>query len=119
MLGDTGSRRIDRLVHDLVEHSEAAGDIVQGEEVGGAMLRLRGFMFKNVYLGPLARAEHAKIERVHARAVRVVLRAPRGAAAGGGRRDEADRVIDYLAGMTDRFAIRAWTERAVPQGLLN
>ncbi len=30
---------------------------------------------------------------------------------------EADRVIDYLAGMTDRFAIRAWTERFVPQGL--
>ena len=28
-----------------------------------------------------------------------------------------DRVIDYLAGMTDRFAIRAWTERFVPQGL--
>jgi dGTPase len=27
-------------------------------------------------------------------------------------------VIDYLAGMTDRFAIRAWTERAVPQGLV-
>ena len=64
VLGDTGSRRIDRLVHDLVEHSEAAGDIVQGEEVGGAMLRLRGFMFQNVYLGPTARAEHAKIERV-------------------------------------------------------
>ena len=80
VLGETGSRRIDRLVHDLVEHSEAAGDIVQGEEVGGAMLRLRGFMFQNVYLGPIARAEHAKIERVHARAVRVVLRAPRGAA---------------------------------------
>ena len=32
---------------------------------------------------------------------------------------QADRVIDYLAGMTDRFAIRAWTERAVPQGLLH
>jgi dGTPase len=30
---------------------------------------------------------------------------------------EADRVIDYLAGMTDRFAIRAWAERFVPQGL--
>ena len=51
-------------MHDLVEHSERAGDIVQGEEVGGAMLRLRGFMFQNVYLGPTARAEHAKIERV-------------------------------------------------------
>ena len=42
----------------------AAGDIVQGEAVGGAMLRLRAFMFDRVYLGPTARAEHAKIERV-------------------------------------------------------
>ena len=30
---------------------------------------------------------------------------------------EADRVTDYLAGMTDRFAIRAWSDRFVPQGL--
>jgi dGTPase len=30
---------------------------------------------------------------------------------------DADRVIDYLAGMTDRFAIRAWQDRFVPQGL--
>src|SRR5918999_4874645 len=64
VLGDTGSRRIDTLVHDLVEHSEAAGDIVQGDVVGPAMARLRTFMFQTVYLGPIARAEHAKIERV-------------------------------------------------------
>ena len=84
ILGDTGSRRIDRLVLDLVEHSEAAGDIVQGDEVGGAMLRLRGFMFQNVYLGP-DRAGRAREDRAgHARAVRVVLRAPRRAAAVGG-----------------------------------
>src|ERR671917_41588 len=51
VLGETGSARIDRLVHDLVEHSERAGDIVQGDEVGGAMLRLREFMFARVYLG--------------------------------------------------------------------
>ena len=64
MLGATGSARIDTLVHDLVEHSARAGDIVQGEAVGAAMLRLRTFMFDRVYLGPTARAEHAKIERV-------------------------------------------------------
>ena len=39
ILGPTGPARIDTLVHDLVEHSEAAGDIVQGETVGRAMLR--------------------------------------------------------------------------------
>ena len=120
ILGDTGSRRIDRLVHDLVEHSERAGDIVQGEEVGAAMLRLRSFMFQNVYLGPTARAEHAKIERVMRGLFDWFCDHPEELAA-----DEvdgptqADRVIDYLAGMTDRFAIRAWTERAVPQGLLH
>src|SRR3954449_5618952 len=41
VLGESGSRRIDTLVHDLVEHSERAGDIAQGEEVGAAMLSLR------------------------------------------------------------------------------
>jgi len=64
VLGDTGAHRIDALVHDLVETSEAAGDVVQGERAGEAMNALRTFMFDHVYLGPAARREHAKIERV-------------------------------------------------------
>jgi dGTPase len=115
VLGTSGSQRIDTLVHDLVEHSERAGDIAQGEQVGRAMLRLRTFMFDNVYLGPIARAEHAKIERVVRGLFDWYCEHP----------DElpesdfelADRVTDWLAGMTDRFAIRAWAERFVPQGL--
>ena len=79
---------------------------------------LRSFMFEHVYLGPAARAG-AREDR--ARAARACSTGsastreelPRGAADA----TEADRVIDYLAGMTDRFAIRAWTERFVPQGL--
>jgi dGTPase len=115
VLGDTGSRRIDTLVHDLVEHSERAGDIVQGAEVGGAMLRLRTFMFDHVYLGPAARAEHAKIERVLRGLFDWYCSHPEELPESGA--GEADRVIDYLAGMTDRYAIRAWSERFVPQGL--
>jgi dGTPase len=110
VLGDTGSARIDRLVHDLVEHSERAGDIVQGAEVGAAMLRLRTFMFDHVYLGPAARAEHAKIERVLRGLFDWYCAHPEELPAGG-------NVIDHLAGMTDRYAIRAWSERFVPQGL--
>src|SRR5437660_4206861 len=60
LLGDRGSRRIDTLVHDLVESSERAGDIVQSEEIGGAMVALRSFMFDRVYLGPHARGEHER-----------------------------------------------------------
>src|SRR5882757_7251925 len=63
-LGDTGSERIDALVHDLVEHSADAGDIVQGAEAGGAMDALRTFMFDEVYLSETARREQAKIAAV-------------------------------------------------------
>jgi dGTPase len=115
VLGETGSARIDRLVHDLVEHSEPAGDIVQGDEVGGAMLRLRTFMFERVYLGPTARAEHAKIERVLRGLFDWYCEHPEDLPPSSD--PLADRVIDWLAGMTDRYAIRAWTERFVPQGL--
>ena len=116
VLGDTGSARIDALVHDLVEHSEAAGDIVQGEQAGAAMSALRAFMFDHVYLGDAARQEHSRIERV----LRTLFdhyaadpsRLPDGGGAPGA--DHAQRVTDYLAGMTDRYAVRAFTALAVP-----
>ena len=114
VLGETGSARIDRLVHDLVEHSERAGDIVQGDEVGSAMARLRTFMFERVYLGPTARAEHARIERVLRGLFDWYCEHPEELPPGDVL---ADRVVDWIAGMTDRYAIRAWTERFVPQGL--
>jgi len=116
VLGATGSKRIDTLVHDLVEHSEAAGDIVQGELIGPAMLRLRTFMFEHVYLGPTARAEHAKIERVLRGLFDWYVERPEELPPAVDGASDGERVIDYLAGMTDRFAIRAWTERFVPQG---
>jgi dGTPase len=96
ILGDTGSQRIDTLVHDLVEESARAGDIVQSESVGGAMLSLRTFMFDRVYLGPHAADEHA---RIHATVRRIFdhLVDERG--------DDLERATDYLAGMTDRFAL--------------
>ncbi|MDO8210785.1 deoxyguanosinetriphosphate triphosphohydrolase [Conexibacter sp. CPCC 206217] len=120
-LGETGPRRIDALVHDVVEHSARAGDdIVQGEEAGAAMAALRTFMFEQVYLGPVARAEHGKIEHVlrtlfhhYADHPEQIPRSGPNAAAAAGA-DLADRVTDYLAGMTDRFCIRQFTELTVP-----
>ena len=119
VLGPTGSKRIDTLVHDLVEHSAVAGDIVQGPEVGPAMLRLREFMFSRVYLGEKAREEHERIERVLVTLFDWYRERPEelpAAASGEVEGSLGERVIDYLAGMTDRFAIRAYTERAVPRG---
>jgi dGTPase len=115
-----GEDRIDTLVGDLVEHSAAAGDIVQGPEVGEAMDRLRSWMFEHVYLGPAARAEHAKIERVIRGLFDWFCAHPPAsdpATGADAATAPADRVVDHIAGMTDRYAIREFTRRYVPSGL--
>ena len=73
----------------------AAGDIVQSEEIGAAMLSLRAFMFDRVYLGPA----HATSTR--GRATRS------GASSTTSSRAATTRtaIVDYVAGMTDRFAL--------------
>ena len=74
-------------------------------------------MFDHVYLGPAARAEHAKIERVMLGLFDWFCEHPEELPESvDASASEADRVIDYLAGMTDRFAIRAWEARFVPRG---
>jgi dGTPase len=138
VLGQTGSARIDALVHDLVEHSERAGDIVQGPEAGPAMAALRAFMFERVYLGPAVRAEHARIGGVVQALFEHYVAHPEllpgspaevarygegrsgsggsGARAGGESSESlAQRVTDYIAGMTDRYCIREYTALRVPQ----
>jgi dGTPase len=103
LLGPTGARRIDRLVHDLVESSERVGDICQSEEVGEAMLSLRRFMFERVYLGPHTRTQHAHARDVIRRIFEHLVEHPgQIPQARGGL---ADRIADYVAGMTDRFAL--------------
>jgi dGTPase len=114
VLGDSGPRRIDALVHDLVEHSDQAGQIVQGEVAGTAMGDLRQFMFERVYLGPAARREHAKIELVVRSLFEHYCAFPEQIPDSMPDGQLAQRVTDYLAGMTDRYCIRAFEELNVP-----
>jgi dGTPase len=111
-LGDTGSERIDTLVHDLVEHSADAGDIVQGKDAGDAMDTLRTFMFDHVYLSDTARREQAKIETVVRTLFEHHVAHPETLPPGDA--DLAQRVTDWIAGMTDRYCIRAFEELSVP-----
>ena len=115
LLGPTGSLRIDTLVKDIVSRSEAAGDIVQGEEIGGAMLRLRKFMFDRVYLGPATAPEHEKVERTMRALFDHYLDHPGEIPALEPGADDCQRVADYIAGMTDRFCIAKFTELTIPE----
>ena len=95
ILGPTGSARIDRLVHDIVDASAGIDDIRQSAGVGEAMLSLRAFMFERVYLGPQAEPEHVRAREVVRRIFDHLVE----------RGDPVDEVVDYVAGMTDRFAL--------------
>jgi dGTPase len=114
ILGDSGSQRIDTLVHDLVEQSAQAGEIVQSAIVGEAMSALRDFMFEHVYLGPQVTHEREKIKV----AVRALFnhfcdhpeQLPDSIPEGPLSR----RVTDHIAGMTDRFAVALFETLAIP-----
>jgi dGTPase len=114
-LGPTGSLRIDTLVRDIVENSAGAGDIVQSEEVGGAMLRLRKFMFDRVYLGPEARREHDRVGRAMRGLFDHYMENPDEAPRADPEATDCQRVTDYIAGMTDRYCIAKFAELTIPE----
>jgi dGTPase len=91
-LGATGSRRIDTLVHDLVESSADSGNIVQSDEIRDAMLSLRGFMFERVY----RQQDHTHVAATVKRIFDDLVER---------RGMSLEDATDYLAGMTDRFAL--------------
>jgi dGTPase len=103
VLGPTGSARIDRLVRDIVDSSDGVGHIRQSPEVANAMLSLRAFMFERVYLGPQAAPEHRRAHEVVRRIFDRLLEDPERVPPGDD--DLVNRITDYIAGMTDRFAL--------------
>ena len=117
LLGASGPERIDTLVRDIVAASRAAGAIEQSEEIGMAMLRLRKFMFEHVYLGEAARSEHVRVQRMLRGLFDHYLEHPELVAgeAAGGDGDALQAVTDYVAGMTDRFAIASFKELALAE----
>jgi dGTPase len=108
VLGATGSRRIDTLVHDLVETSSGAGDIAQSDEIGRAMLNLRAFMFERVYLAADSNEQRRSAIETVRRVFDDLVAHPDNLPDRGG--DLAERVADHIAGMTDRFAL-AYVDR--------
>ncbi len=81
------------------------------------MLRLRKFMFENVYLGPEARGEHDRVIRTLRGLFEHYLDHPEaaGVSLGAEGENELQQVTDYIAGMTDRFAIATFRRLALPE----
>jgi dGTPase len=100
-----------------VERSRAEGEIAQSEEVGGAMLRLRKFMFERVYLGAEARAEQGRARVALRTLFDHYLEHLEEVPATDPGAEPVQRVTDYLAGMTDRFCLSTYERLAATNRL--
>ncbi len=114
VLGLTTSERLTALVTDVVAASADGDRIRQSDAVGSAFLRLRRFMFQNVYLAPPASHEAERARGVVRSLFRWYLEHPEMLPASD-EPDAVTRVTDFVAGMTDRYALRTYRDIFEPK----
>lgn len=121
MIGDTTRKRLNTLIHDVVNNSEGQDHIAMSETMEAAMRDLRAFMFQSVYLNPEAKSEEGKAIRMIQELYRYYNEKPEQMPQEyqdlmEKRGEPKEKVVcDYIAGMTDLYSIRKYTELFVPQ----
>ena len=118
VLGESHRDRINTLVTNMVFHTLSCGELGMDPEIGQAMEALRGFMFERVYKNPVAKGEESKARRILQELYEYYIKHPEKLPAdfqpqvtfeGMGR-----TVCDYIAGMTDKYAIYKYSELFIP-----
>lgn len=120
ILGHTKTERINTLVHDAIKNNLGKDDIVLSSVVYEALYGLRSFLFQEVYTNPVAKGQEEKAMELVAQLYDYYLkyfeRLPSEYVALVEQRGEKkERVVcDYVAGMTDNYAIRIYTDCFIP-----
>ncbi len=119
VLGDGVRMRLNTLIHNIVRNSMGRGGIFLSPEVEQAMKGLRQYMFDHLYHNEIAKSEEKKAEGVLERLFFLYTKQPERMPRqytdmidAGIKRDRA--VCDYIAGMTDQYAIAKFEEYFVP-----
>ena len=120
ILGFDTRERLNTLIHDIIDHSRNRNDIYMSPEVAGAMQGLRQFMFQSVYTNPIAKGEETKakelLERLFVYYLKHIDVLPGYYLQMLEEGEENDRVVcDYIAGMTDQYAVAKYNEYFMPK----
>ena len=120
VLGRTHSTRINTLVCDMVMTSREAGCIQLSPNVEQALKDLRAFMFENVYRNPVAKGEESKAKEMLSRLFEYYVAHPEKLPEDFHPQMSFEgierTVCDYIAGMTDNYAVDKYTEVFIPMG---
>jgi dGTPase len=109
VLGETHSKRIDVMVGSLVDASISSDQIGMDPEVLDVLHETREFLFSRVYLRPEVKAEQDWARNCLRTVCEFYRMHPEELPSNGAAADDPEsRLIDYVAGMTDRFARRAY-----------
>ena len=118
VLGGSHSAQINTLVENMIYHTQESGVLGMEPEVAGAMDRLRTFMFQHVYTNPVAKGEESKAKDIIRRLFEYYSKHPDKLPADFIPQldfDGMERIVcDYIAGMTDKYAIYKYSEIFIP-----
>lgn len=119
VLGKGHSERINRMVTSVIQASTDCPEIRFTEEVGEATLKLRSFLFENVYTNPIAKSEDSKAQELLARLFEYYVKHPDKMPElyyRNTKNEPIDRcVCDFVSSMTDRYAIDRYSDLFIPQ----
>jgi dGTPase len=113
VLGEKMNIRIDTLVRDMISNSEKKGEISLSDEIYEALMELRAWLFEHVYNNPHSR-ENEKAARVVVALFEYYLEHPEERVVSDP--DPLLETVDFVAGMTDRYALAAYRRLFLPRG---
>ena len=120
VLGNTHSQRINSLVCDAIHTSREAGKFTLSPGMEKALADLRAFMFEKVYRNPVAKGEESKAKDMLMRLYEYYYNHPEAIPEDFQPQmsfEGMERTIcDYIAGMTDHYAVDKFTEIFIPKG---
>ena len=120
ILGDSLAKRLNTLIHDIIDSSEGKNDIMMSPEVESAMLKLREYMFESVYTNPKAKSQEEQairlVKHLYEYYMENLDQLPNEYHIVIEKLNEPPYqvVCDYIAGMTDRFAVAKYKELMIP-----
>ncbi len=119
-LGQTHGERINTMITDVVKTSAGKPQVAMSDDVASLTETLRKFMFDHVYLGSVAKTEEIKAEHMLEMLFDLFMKQPQMMGEDAPRRVDVyglqTAATDYIAGMTDRYAVALFREIYIPKG---
>lgn len=120
VLGKTHGERINTMICDIVTNSDSTHCIRMSPEIEEWTEKLRQFMFETVYLGSKAKEQESKAEKMIRMLYEHFMNTPADIGQDAQKRIEMygvkQMVTDYIAGMTDRYAVQIFKDIYIPKG---